>query len=273
MSGELSTHSMMRELARSPSAHSFTRGSSDGSPAPVPIRSRFRRALEAGEGRTYEQVWEHYAAERSLAERLRNSELSDRVTLYRKVYNELFNRVPHHPQLTRKATEDELRVELERQRSFLDRHVKPDDRLLEIGAGDCSLSRQMARLYKHVIAVDVSECISASAQWPNNCEFRQTDGTRLPVESASVDVVYSNQLMEHLNLDDAVAQLREIARVLKASGCYVCVTPNRAAGPWDVSVYFDEAARGLHLREYSVDELKGHLMDNRHSELGRPCCP
>lgn len=228
---------------------------------PVTVRSLFLRSLESGETRSHQQVYEHYQVERGLADRLRHSSPAERSTLYGEVYEELFRRVPHHQQLTRKVTAEELRVELQRQASFLERHVGQDDVLLEIGAGDCALSRRMAGQCRRVIAVDVSEGIAAHADWPANCEFRRTDGTRLPVESSSIDVVYSNQLMEHLHPDDAVRQLGEIVRVLRPGGRYVCVTPNRIAGPWDISMYFDETARGLHLREYSVLELGGLFAD------------
>jgi hypothetical protein len=36
----------------------------------------------------------------------------------------------------------------------------------------------------------------------------------------------------------------------------VCVTPNRLYGPSDVSGYFEDVARGFHLREYSVREIR-----------------
>ena len=71
-----------------------------------------------------------------------------------------------------------------------------------------------------------------------------------------MDVAYSNQLMEHLHPDDAVEQLQSIFRVLKKGGRYVCVTPNRVSGPWDISMYFDETATGFHLKEYSAAELR-----------------
>ena len=79
----------------------------------------------------------------------------------------------------------------------------------------------------------------------------------IPVPDGSVDVAYSNQLMEHLHPDDAQAQLADIHRALGPGGCYVCVTPRPAPpAPGDVSMYFDEVARGFHLREYTVGELR-----------------
>jgi hypothetical protein len=43
---------------------------------------------------------------------------------------------------------------------------------------------------------------------------------------------------------------------LKPGGVYVCVTPNRVYGPSDISAFFDDEARGFHLKEYSLDEIR-----------------
>ena len=88
-----------------------------------------------------------------------------------------------------------------------------------------------------------------------------TDGSSIDVPAASVDLAFSDQLMEHLHPDDAVTQLRNIRRVLKDGGVYLCVTPNRLYGPSDVSGYFEDVARGFHLREYSVRELRGIMRE------------
>lgn len=215
----------------------------------------FKRPLLADEDRTPEQVREHYAIEVALADRLRRSGPAERSMLYRKVYDELFRRVPHHPQLTRKLAADEERVEVERQLSFLRPHLESRDVFLEVGAGDCAVARQVASVCKWVYALDVSPEIAGGQKLPTNCEFVLSSGCNIPLPPLSVDVVYSNQLMEHLHPDDAAVQLHNIQRAIRPGGKYVCVTPNRIAGPWDVSMYFDEVARGFHLREYSLEEL------------------
>jgi hypothetical protein len=54
---------------------------------------------------------------------------------------------------------------------------------------------------------------------------------------------------------DVVEQLRNVLEVLAPGGRYVCITPNRLGGPHDISKYFEETARGLHLKEYTLTEL------------------
>ena len=79
--------------------------------------------------------------------------------------------------------------------------------------------------------------------------------SRIPVPDGSVDVAYSNQLMEHLHPDDAVEQLAQIFRALRQGAAYICITPNRLCGPHDISRFFDSVPRGFHLREYSNSDL------------------
>jgi SAM-dependent methyltransferase len=102
----------------------------------------------------------------------------------------------------------------------------------------------------------VASSLSSGVSKPDNFSFLQTNGRTFDLEDESVDVAYSNQLMEHLHVDDAQAQLQEILRVLKQGGRYVCVTPNRIGGPWDISMYFDKQATGFHMKEYTVGELR-----------------
>ena len=158
-------------------------------------------------------------------------------------------------------------MELERQLGFLLPHLVGTTTFAEIGAGDCALSLAVAHRCRQVFAIDVSEVIAQRSNWPANCTFLLTEGTRLPMPDATLDVAYSNQLMEHLHPEDALSQLRDIHRVLRPGGRYVCITPNSVAGPWDISVYFDEVATGLHLREYRVDELVRHLRDAGFSRV------
>src|SRR5262249_50908780 len=65
-----------------------------------------------------------------------------------------------------------------------------------------------------------------------------------------------DQLMEHLHPGDAEAQLRELRRVIARGGRYRCTTPNRFAGPNDISNFYDYEATGFHLCEYSYSSLR-----------------
>jgi predicted SAM-dependent methyltransferase len=87
------------------------------------------------------------------------------------------------------------------------------------------------------------------------------------VAANSISVAYSNQLMEHLHPDDSYEQLGELYRALQPGGYYICITPNRLAGPHDVSKYFDTVASGFHLQEYTNQELYTLFRDIGFSKI------
>ena len=125
---------------------------------------------------------------------------------------------------------------------------------MDVGCGDGVLSFVFESLGAKVYAIDVSAKLTGSIAPPDNFELRLSDGCSVDVPDNTVDVAYSNQLMEHLHPDDVLRQLREVYRALKRGGVYVCVTPNRLGGPYDISRNFDTVATGLHLKEYTVTE-------------------
>jgi SAM-dependent methyltransferase len=198
---------------------------------------------------------QHYEVERELADRLRNATREQRRGLYGPVYDELYQRVPHHPQLARKTSPERTRQALAPQLRILKPYLHPETRLLEIGPGDCSLSFAIAPRVRQVYGLDVSEKITQALALPANFKLILSDGTSVPLPPDSVDVAYSNQLMEHLHPDDALEQLAGICRALRPGGVYLCITPNRLNGPHDISRYFDPVATGFHLKEYTVTEL------------------
>ncbi len=204
--------------------------------------------------RSAEQIRAHYLIEKELAARLRAATKEDRRQLYTTLYDELFIRVPDHPQISLRhtaANQDQLSHRL----TLLRKHLHPNDTYLEIGPGDCSLAVAVARLVRKVYAVDVSHEITKQLELPDNVELIISDGSSIPVTPGSIDVAYSDQLMEHLHPEDAMDQLRNIYASLAPGGRYICFTPNRLSGPHDVSQHFDDVATGFHLKEYSATEL------------------
>ena len=141
------------------------------------------------------------------------------------------------------------------QLAFIGRFLRPGQTFLEIGPGDCALSFEVCRHAARVLAVDVSTEITNVPDVPANFRLIISDGCSIPAQRNSVDVAYSNQLMEHLHPDDALEQVHNILDVLKPGGVYICITPNRITGPHDVSRGFDEEATGFHLKEYTTSEL------------------
>ncbi len=211
--------------------------------------------LRNGDARSAERILAHYLVEREQADRLRNASKDERKTLYTAVYDEMLRRVPDHPRLTRKHSPGLAEAAVREVMRPLLPMLNSDMRFLEIGAGSCALSIAVAPHVRRAIAYEVSNEIVKNVQLPENCCVLIGDGTSIALPDASVDFVFSNQLMEHIHPDDALAQLMEIRRVLAPNGRYLCITPNAVSGPHDVSLYFDNQARGFHLKEYTIREL------------------
>jgi SAM-dependent methyltransferase len=208
-----------------------------------------------------DRVHDQCAFEYRLAERLRSADRSERMRLYGEVYNEYSEKFPESlPKDSSKAERIARNESL-----FLRRFVTPATVVAEIGPGRCHLAFSLAPVVRKIYGVDVNAVEAVANANPANFEFRLTDGIAMPFDSDSIDLVISNQLMEHLHPDDATEQLREVYRVLRVGGHYVCITPSPVNGPHDCSAYFDDlpcpikaghySATGLHLKEYTAREL------------------
>jgi SAM-dependent methyltransferase len=212
-------------------------------------------ALDGFENYTPDQLRYHYELEKSLAGRLKTASAAQRKDLYTSLYDELFTKLPFHPQHQKKNDAGTAASLPKYELDFLERYLTPETTFLELGAGDCRLSLEVARRVKQVYAIDVSDVITRGLNAPANFKLILSDGSSVPVPPGSVDVAYSNQLMEHLHPDDVVSQLRAVHASLRKGGKYICQTPHRFAGPSDVSRFFDQVATGFHLKEYSNREL------------------
>ena len=221
------------------------------------LRSKRLDAYAKRTNLAVDKVREFYEIEKELANRLRKSTRDERLAgkLYTALYDELFCRVPYHPLLQKKLDPGIRTPEVAFSMKFIERFLKPGSTFLEIGAGDCILSLEVAKRVKQVYAVDVSTEITKGIAFPENCSLIISDGISVPVPENSIDIAYSNQLMEHLHPDDAVEQTQNIYHALAPGGIYICCTPNRLSGPADVSQGFDDVATGFHLKEYLATEL------------------
>jgi SAM-dependent methyltransferase len=203
----------------------------------------------------WEHVLHHYEVEKELANRLRRASKEERRSLYRVVYDEISRQIKSHPLVQRAANPAARARAADSRRKLLKRFVEPETKFLEIGTGDGALAVAMAALVEKVYAFDVSPSLLPDTTRPANCEFCIFEGLEIPLAGGSIDVAYSNDVMEHLHPDDALDQLRSICDILRPGGVYICITPNRLSGPHDVSRHFDQTATGFHLKEYTVTEL------------------
>ena len=160
-----------------------------------------RDGRHTGDERSRERLRAHWEIERELADRLRAASREERTTLYGTVYDELFRRVPDHPQVVGKASAADGQASVRATRDLLVRFLAPGETFLEIGAGDCAVSLSMTEHAARVYAVEVSREIAHTQAAPGNFKLLITDGRAIPVAPESVDLAYSNQLIEHLHPD------------------------------------------------------------------------
>lgn len=211
----------------------------------------------------------HYRIEKELAEKLKNAGAEERKILYSEVYGNLFQMVPFHISLQRKKNPEFRQKVIQSQLNILGHFIKPDSAFMEIGAGDCELACALAKKVGNIFALDVSQAAINENEFPANFHSVIFDGSHIPFDNNSMDIAYSYQVIEHLHPDDVMVQMYEVLRVLKTGGTFVCVTPNRIFGPHDISKLFDERASGLHLKEYTANELAGILRKSGFKRVKR----
>jgi SAM-dependent methyltransferase len=222
---------------------------------------------EASVSEAINRVHEQCVCETELAQRLRAANRLERRPMYGEIADEYTRRFPEH--LPKDSARKVRTAGFERR--FLARFLAPTMTVAEIGPGRCHLAFSLAPLVGHIYGIDVASGYVDKDRAPANFDLMLTDGIHLPPPTASVDLVISNQLMEHLHPEDAIEQLHEIHRILKPGGGYVCVTPSCINGPHDCSAYFDDlpcpirgknyAATGLHLKEYTTREIVQVFLD------------
>jgi len=80
-----------------------------------------------------------------------------------------------------------------------------------------------------------------------------------PIDSGTVDLVYSGESIEHITVAEAKATLREVGRILKPGGLFCLDTPNRAVTKLHCPTDYINPD---HKYEYTHPELSALLQDN-----------
>lgn len=122
-------------------------------------------------------------------------------------------------------------------RHFFQRWVRPTDTVLDLGPGYCEFINNVTAAKKY--ALDLNPAFRSRAGHDVNAIVHDL-ATPWPLQEASVDVVFSSNLLEHLPTKDAVQFcLKECRRVLRNGGRLLLLGPNIRVCPdtyWD---FFD----------------------------------
>ena len=106
------------------------------------------------------------------------------------------------------------------------RHAPPNSKILDLGCGNGISTRLLNEADFDVVGTDISPLFLKEArEWVNpKLQYHVCDVVELPFESASFDVICSNELIEHL--PDVETALTEMIRVVRNGGRIVLSGPN-----------------------------------------------
>lgn len=149
---------------------------------------------------------------------------------------------------------------------LLKRFLNSSSNAAECGPGNFHLAKVVAKHVRSLALVDVANN-NPKAKLPKNCTFTKSDGVHLPKVLNKLDLVWSAHVVEHIHPDELFEHLFDVRRALAKKGRYVIFTPNRFSGPHDISRHFSHEAEGLHLKEYTVRELRKALKLTGYSQI------
>ena len=209
--------------------------------------------------RTFEQIKNHYEVEKAIALRVKNSTREERAALFPHIYEEIFEKVPDHPRLKAREGASESDARRLAKLRLVKNYLKTSDTYAEFGPGDCRFASAVAPFVEHVYAVDISDQRGEALKTAENFSLIIYDGCHLDLKDASIDVVFSDQLIEHLLPEEVESHFALVRRILKNDGVYIVSTPHAFFGPHDVSGYFSDVPEGLHFKEWTYSEIAGTL--------------
>jgi SAM-dependent methyltransferase len=199
-----------------------------------------------------------YEFERRLADGLRATPRDGRPRAYAETYDTFYGFLQETGDLHPETPRGDLTYSVAVLRSVL----RGPCSVLEVASGTGHLALWLAARGHQVVATDVSEvplAILRQRAAGTGVSVVKTSAVTLDVPG-EFDLIWSNDLLEHLHPEDAETHLRAAWTRLKPGGRYILVTPNRYGGPFDISAGYDPVARGLHLKEWTYRELEAALV-------------
>lgn len=122
----------------------------------------------------------------------------------------------------------------------------------DIGCADGYGTQYLADYTESTIGVDYSEVTIEAARSKHasktNLSFKSGKVPPIPLDSESVDVVTAFQFIEHIH--DRVGFMKDVHRVLKPGGVFICTTPN---------IKMSIARNPFHVHEYTFDEMRKEI--------------
>lgn len=133
--------------------------------------------------------------------------------------------------------------------------------VLEIGSGAGRITRRLAEVFEHVIAVDVSPDIIEYARTrvvASNISWQLSDGGIIPAADSTVDAIFSCHVFQHFPANSAqLSVFKEARRVLKTGGTFFVHLPMHLFP--EVNGSFSRCARAAYAAFLHLSSAKAHL--------------
>jgi len=154
-----------------------------------------------------------------------------------------------------------------------------DPRFFEIGFGCGLMLEAVAREGFAVAGIEVSQHMreQAESRLPESCHDKLYLGDylthRLGGAGDAYDVIYWNDVFEHLPVDENLDYLRRTRDLLKPGGALITITPNWHVRPSDITDFARpprSEPEGFHLKEYTLGEMASLLKQAGFARVETP---
>lgn len=118
------------------------------------------------------------------------------------------------------------RVRWSRRIEMLTRHIKPEDKVLELGCGTGYFTRELVKTGATIVAIDISPDLLAVARHEiaaKNVTFGEENAYQTTFADETFDAIVGSSVLHHLDIQKA---LKETYRLLKPNGTVTFTEPN-----------------------------------------------
>ena len=122
---------------------------------------------------------------------------------------------------------DFLHVLRKRELELVLHYMQPGLKVLEFGAGSGAQALELKKVGFNVVAIDLPESDYVNLRVMPITEY---DGHRIPLESNSIDIVFSSNVLEHV--ENFAEIQKEFHRILRQDGYCVHLMPSVAWRAW-----------------------------------------
>jgi SAM-dependent methyltransferase len=190
--------------------------------------------------------------EKNARQRLLSTTRDNRKQVFEEVYGSFYEQFGED---VASESEEKLSHKLKWQSLLFSPLVSAGAKVLELGCGKAALLKKLAK--SGITCVGIDAHVRDPSENTDNLCFIQGDIVDLDVGiDTRFDLIYSDQVIEHLHPEDVSLHFQNVKKLLKENGRYAFSLPSSLIGPGDVSAHFGcKTAEGLHLKEWRYNEL------------------